>query len=147
MDLETRIELVELFFSNGKSASAALRLYKSIYGCRRDPFSVSTITRLIQRFKETGSVADKSRSGRPSFEDDRVSVVEEELETQQANPERGSASCRSISHQTGVPKTSVQRILRNRLNLYPYRIQTNQMLSDCDKERRLSSQDSCSPVL
>ena len=57
MDLETRIEFVELYFTNGKSASSALRAYKIAHGCHRDPFSVSTISRLIQRFRETGSVA------------------------------------------------------------------------------------------
>ena len=87
MDLETRIEFLELFLSNGKSTSAALRAYKAAHGCHRDPFSVSTISRLIQRFRETGSVADKPRSGRPSLEDEREATVANELQVQQSNPE------------------------------------------------------------
>ena len=138
MDLETRIEFVELYFTNGKSVSSALRAYKIAHGCHRDPFSVSTISRLIQRFRETGSVADKPRSGRPSLEEDREATIAEELQAQQSNPELGAASCRSISRRTDVPKTSVQRILRQRLCFYPYRLQTNQALSDDDKERRVT---------
>ena len=135
MDLETRIEFVEPYFTNGKSASAALRAYLIADGCHRDPFSVSAISRFIQRFRETGSVADQPRSGRPSLEDEREATFGEELETQQSNPELGAASCRSISRRTGVPKTSVQRILRHRLCLCPYRLRTNQALTEDDKRR------------
>lgn len=138
MDLETRIELVELYFSNDKSASAALRAYKVIHGCHRDPFSVSTISRLVQRFRETGSVNDKPKSGRPSLDEDREKIVADELEAQQENPEMGSASCRSISRRTGVPKSSVQRTLRHTMSLYPYRLQTNQVLTTSDKQNRVS---------
>ena len=93
---------------------------------------------MIQRFREIGSVADKPRSGRPSLEEDREATIAEELQAQQSNPELGAASCRSISRRTDVPKTSVQRILRQRLCFYPYRLQTNQALSDDDKERRVT---------
>ena len=138
MDLETRIQLVELYFANGNSASAALRAYKVSHGYHRDPFSASTISRLIQRFRETGSVKDKPRSGRPNLEEERKVTVAGELEAQQSNPELGAASCRSIARRTGVPKTSVQQILRHRLHLYPYRLQTNQTLTVDDKENRVS---------
>lgn len=130
MDLQTRIELI----TNGESGSATLRAFKTVHNCHRDRFSVSTILRLIQRFRGTGSVADRPRSGRPSLEGDRERTIEEELETQQSS--LATASSRSISHGTGIPKSSVQRILRHRRLLYPYRLQTNQRLTEADKAER-----------
>lgn len=136
MDLQTRIELIELYFENGRSGSATLRAFKTAHNCHRDPFSVSTILRLIERFRETGSVADRPRSGRPSMEGERETTIEEELETQQST--LAAASSRSISRGTGIPKSSVQRILRHRLQLYPYRLQTNQRLTEADMAGRVA---------
>lgn len=103
IDLETQLEFVELNFSNDKSASAALRAFKTAHGRHLDTFCVSVISRLIRRFRETGSVADKPRSGRPGLEDEREATVAEELQAQQSNPELRPAGCRSTSRRTNVP--------------------------------------------
>ena len=137
MDLKTRIEVVELYFLNGGSSTAALRAYKTKHNLRRDPFTTSTITRLISRFRETGSVADKPRSGRPSQEDERTPVVMIELERLQQSHDFAVASSYSVSHATGIPQSSVHRILRRGLCLYPYRLQANQALSESDKKKRV----------
>lgn len=137
MDLRTRIEIVELYFSNGSSSTAALRAYKTAHNLRRDPFATTTITRLVSRFRETGSVADKPRSGRPSEEEERTPIVQTELERLQNSHDFAVASSYSVSHGTGIPQSSVQRILRGGLGLYPYRLQTNQALSERDKEKRM----------
>ncbi|GAA57918.1 hypothetical protein CLF_113348 [Clonorchis sinensis] len=55
MDVSTRIEIVQLYYSLGESATAALRGYKTKHGPIKDPFTVSTITRLIAKFESTGS--------------------------------------------------------------------------------------------
>ena len=65
MDLKTRIELLELYFTNYKSQTATIRAYNTRHKVKKDGISVNTVIRLIDRFYETGSVHDKPRSGRP----------------------------------------------------------------------------------
>jgi transposase len=64
MDLQSRISILKHYYKENESAAAALRAYKTEKGLKSDPFSLSTITRLIQRFEETGSVADRPHTGR-----------------------------------------------------------------------------------
>ena len=67
MDLQTRIYVVELFYENGHSPSAIVRACKKRTGIHNDPFHSSYVTQLIAKFKETGSVADAPKTGRPTF--------------------------------------------------------------------------------
>ena len=136
MDTQTRIELLELYFTK-KSASAAIRAYNTAHQVKRDSISVSTVTRLVTRFYETGSVHDKPRSGRPSLEEERKPLIQEELVMQQNQNQFGVASSHSVARGIGIPQSSVQRILRNRLHMYPYKLQTNQQLSGADKDARI----------
>ena len=47
--------MIELFYANGRSASATLRAYKTAHNLVHDPFSVSSITRLAEKIKLTGN--------------------------------------------------------------------------------------------
>ncbi|KAG5442597.1 hypothetical protein CSKR_114383 [Clonorchis sinensis] len=47
-DVSTRIEIVKLHYSLGESVTAAFRGYKTKHGLIKDPFTVSTIARLLQ---------------------------------------------------------------------------------------------------
>lgn len=125
------------FFLQRESASATLRAYKIALNC--DSFSGSMILRLIDCLKETWSVADKSRSGRQSLKDDRAIIEEDEQQTQQSNLELGSATSCLIFRATGIPKTSVQNIFRNKLHFYQYRQQKSQSLTNANKEGILFS--------
>jgi transposase len=64
----------------------------------------STIQRLVERFRETGSITEKRRSGRPSvlsndtFEDIRARLLQSTRK-----------SLRKLSQQTGMAYGSVQR--------------------------------------
>ncbi|KER25268.1 hypothetical protein T265_07252 [Opisthorchis viverrini] len=58
MDISTRIEILKLYYSLGESATAALRGCKTKHGLIKDPFTVSTIARLIAKFESTGSGLD-----------------------------------------------------------------------------------------
>ena len=79
MELETGIEIIQLYYSHHKSASSTLRAYKTMQQLNKDPFSVSSISRLVKRFESTGSVYDMPRSGRPSLVNIRAPVIEAEL--------------------------------------------------------------------
>jgi transposase len=77
----------------------------------------STVQRLVERFRETGSIGEKRRSGRPSvlsndsLEDIRASLLQ--------SPRK---SLRKLSQQTGMTCGSVQRATQ-RLKLHPYQVQ------------------------
>ena len=137
MDMKTRIELIELYFSNKKSASATIRAYNTAHEIKRGTIHVSSVKRLVQRFHETGSVHNKHRSGRPSLEEARTPIVEANLNNVQAEHQFGATSTRAIAKESGISQTAVHRILRNKLHLYPYKLQTNQHLSCRDKQKRV----------
>ena len=53
-----RTELTELYFENGNSGTAAIRVYQSRHKLRDNPCSVSRIIRTIRMFRGSGSVAN-----------------------------------------------------------------------------------------
>ncbi|KAA3669775.1 uncharacterized protein DEA37_0011692 [Paragonimus westermani] len=138
MDLQTRIQIVQYYYASQQSPTAALRLFKKQHGLVKDPFSITTITRLIERFEETGSVADRKRSGRPSADEGTVEKVSKVLEQTSAQSSLGSTSVRRISDECGISKTSVHRIMRNFLHLFPYKLQLLQALQPTDKPQRVA---------
>jgi transposase len=67
----------------------------------------STIQRLIKRFRETGSIGEKRRSGRPSvLSNDSL----EDIMARLLQPPR--KSLRKLSQQTGMTYGSVQRAIK-----------------------------------
>ena len=60
MDANTRLELVELLYANGKSPTAAMRAYKKQHGLRNNPFTLNTLMRLIKKFKEKKTLLNLS---------------------------------------------------------------------------------------
>lgn len=137
MDMKTRIEIVELFYMNSRSPSATLRAYKTKHKLIRNPFDVRSVSRLMEKFESTGSVHDCPKTGRPSLVEDRKERVAEALQELKGEHEFGVACSTHVATATGIPQTSVWRILRQRLNLYPYRLQTTQALTSDDKVRRM----------
>ena len=71
-----------------------------------------------------------------SLVEERIEIVTEAIQT--TSNETQSTSIRKVSNATGIPKSSVQRIMRTDLNLYPYKLQMLQKLNDEDKGARLN---------
>jgi hypothetical protein len=138
MDLLTRIEIVQCYYSCGRSPTAALRQFKLQRGLVKDPFSQSSITRLITKFEETGSVTDKPRSGRPSVDDDTVLQVSEAVARSSASSSLGSTSVRVIAGEVGLGSTTVYKIMRSHLRLFPYKLRLMQSLEATDKPQRMA---------
>ena len=130
-----RLDLVRLYYANNCSATDALRKFKTQKGLKNNPCNVSAITKLITKFETTFSLHDMPKSGRPSLNDEREDLVSEAVENT-AN-EIGATSVRRVSIETGIPKSSTYRIIRNSLKLYPYKIQMLQELHPSDKISRL----------
>jgi transposase len=137
MDLKTRIEIVECFYASNRSSTAALRLFKSRRQLHKDLFTITTITNLIDKFEETGSVMDKPHSGRPSFDESTCDTVAHTVQELTSTSCLGSTSVRQVAVEVGISKSSVHNLLRKRLRLYPYRLQLLQTLEPADKPQRL----------
>ena len=85
--METRLELVKLYYGNNGNAAATMRAYKNKKAMRKDPFPLFTLTRLISKSETTKTLHDISSSGRPSLEEDRAgAVVEAMTSLQSTNP-------------------------------------------------------------
>ena len=127
--IEEKIFLVENFILT-KNASEVCRRFHKEFG--RKPPDSKTVSNLYNTFRETGSVADKPRSGR------QVSVTDAAAQGALYDlvNERPNASIRRIAAETGIKSGSVRNILR-KLDFRPYRPIEVQFLHDEDRDNRM----------
>jgi hypothetical protein len=137
LDLDTRLELIKLYYANNECATSTLRAYKTRHELHNDPFPLSTITRLVHKFETTKSLHDAPKSGRNSLFEEREEVIMESLQSIQSSSHLGVACSSSISQDTGIPARSVRRYLREYLGMYPYHLTTTQEITESDKVHRL----------
>lgn len=136
LDDKTRkhLWLVEAYWYFQRSCSRVASEYRKLFPNDVSPANVS-ILRQVDKFHDNGTILNlsKGRSGRPrtSTDADNVALVDEFFS------ENPTASTRRASLVTGIPRTSLRRILKTKLKLFPYKIQVFQELSDFDMERRL----------
>lgn len=122
-------ELTDIHFVYGLADGNSLqaqRFYAQRFPNRRLPHR-RTFVRVHRTLRERGNLRNSEKSGRPAT----VTTVQTEqriLDAVEADP---STSVRRLSHEEGVSKTSVWRILKSQL-LYPYHIQRVQGLSPRD---------------
>ncbi len=126
-----RRDLVRCYYASNNSTSAALRMYKTEKHLVKDPCHVSAISKLIKKFESTYSLLDQPRSGRHTIRDSRLQDVKEAVVSTET--EIGSTSIRRVSQETGIPRSSVARIMREDLLLYPYKFSLHQELNETDK--------------
>lgn len=138
MDLQTRLEIVQLFYANNRSPTATLRAYNNNHKITRSEFAISSITRLISKFETTFSLHDAEKSGRPSLREERSEVVLESLQAAKASNELGIASSSDIARSSNIPKRSVRRLLKEHLGMHPYHLTTMQNITDADCVARMN---------
>lgn len=136
LDLQTRVELVKLYYAQGNSATACLRRHKTAHQLHDYVCSESTVRRLIARFESTGSVMDLQRSGRPQVGDQTVEKVASTMVELQTNRPSGSASTQDVATALNLPRSTVRNILRQYLKWRPYRMHIVQHLKDIDLDTR-----------
>ena len=90
----------------------------------------SAISKVLWKFKETGSVHDKQRSGRPSTEDYCTQITV--LGAMCNSPTK---SLRRASQEFGVTKSTIHDILQQQ-KWHPYKLQLVQKLTEDDPDRR-----------
>ncbi|EYC34439.1 hypothetical protein Y032_0001g415 [Ancylostoma ceylanicum] len=92
-----------------------------------------TVRRAISRFRDTGGITDRPRSGRP-----RTAVVRKNVEIIRKrigrNPKR---SMRKMAEDLKISDRSVRRIVQGKLNCRSYRLQKCQALTSENKHKRV----------
>lgn len=95
-----------------------------------------TVNRAINRFNETGSNKNKPGSGRPRTATDasHQQAVANEIAS---NPSTKFNSARKLARRLSLKRSSVQRILKRDLKLFPYKMKKRQLLKPEHIKKRL----------
>ena len=126
---KVRVELIKQ--ENGMNAAEALRVYRSNHRQRRGPCTLQALRDLERKFEDTGCTCDKLRSGRPTVSEDVVMKVHHTVTAGHRETVRG------IARVLDIPNTTVRKLLRSVLHMFPYRFQRVQMLEPGDPQQRL----------
>lgn len=129
--LQERIQIV-LLMAKFENAMEVMRCWRDFF--QTEPPARQTITSIYQKFKDTGSIADEQRSGRP-----RTATSKENLATVQNILENDPTTTSRVgSLQAGMSQSSFIRAAHE-LDFSPYRPQRVQELSDDDFDRRMEA--------
>jgi len=128
-----RAEIVKLHFENGSSIVKTQRAYKRLYP-RETRLSHTTIRNLVKKFMTTGSCATSWQPRRPRSRRSNENIAAVQADVRE-NP---NTSYRRRALQLGLSATTLRRILKDDLHLFPYKVQITQRLLPQDKPRRLA---------
>ena len=113
---EERVFLVKNVAQNkGKFTQNVKDSFVSVFGAERLP-NRNSVAALMARFDETGSVKNRSKSGRPRVADD--SVLNNISNCLERSP---SKSLRHLAQETGISRSVTHRVVRE-LKFYPYKV-------------------------
>ena len=115
---------------NERSFSTVVRLFNDTYPNRR--INKSTVLKTIERFRQTGSVRNRSKSGRPLS----ATNEEKQLDVLQTFVEDPNSSVPRVAQTHDIAPMSVWRILKKN-KFHPYKLQYVQELQNGDEERRI----------
>ena len=127
-----RSEIVEIYIQQKKSIVKTQRAFKTLKNVRSAP-SKNTIKRLYEKFSTGKALSNPKRpyKSRPRRSAENIAAV-------RASVERSPrTSQKRRSQQLGMARSTLQRIIRIDLHLFPYKIQLTQRMLPADKPRRL----------
>lgn len=118
-----RVSIISMHKQGRSSAAIARSL-----GIHRN-----TVQNTVVRFKETGGISDRPRSGRPPsvVTSSKIDAVRKRIKR---DPHR---SMRKMAKQLNVSRETMRRIVKLKLGLVPYRMQKAAILSEKNKKVRL----------
>lgn len=127
-----RSQIVEIYIQQNKSIVKTQRAWRKINKVKTAP-SATTLYRLYERFSTGEALTNPKRPNkkRPRRSDDNIALVQASV---QRSP---TTSQKRRSEQLGIKRTTLHRILRHDLHLFPYKIQLTQKLLPADKPCRL----------
>jgi len=100
---------------NERAYSAVVRLFNDTYPNRR--INKFTVLKIIKRFRETGSVKNRSKSVRPSS-----ATNEEQLDVLHTFIKNPNSSVNRVAQTHDIAPMSVWRILKKN-KFHPYKLQ------------------------
>jgi len=129
--IEQRILIVKTHYKNGECYAETVRKLRAIFGRGNAP-TATTVSRLVQKFEESGSVATRKSPGRNRNvrTQQNIAVVQDSVNVSPVK------SLRRRSQQLGMSTSSVHRILKKDLHMHPYKIQLTQQLKPADHAKR-----------
>ena len=125
-----KVEMCFIYGEAGRNMQDACRLYAERFPDRRHP-GIRSFYRVVHQFSEEGSVQPKKRQRRRTVtgEENEITVLASIANTPQV-------SSRALSHDLGISRTSVLRILK-RHKFHPYHISLHQELHGDDFQNRV----------
>ena len=103
--------------------------FRAVYPGHQIP-KKQTVINWYNKFKDTGSVTDRPRSGRPKISEEKVREISELYKIEP------TSSIRQAAMQVGVCRESVRKVLKKKLKLYPYKLQIVHFLKPTDFDVR-----------
>ncbi|GBN56567.1 hypothetical protein AVEN_93054-1 [Araneus ventricosus] len=91
------------------------REYRRVYN--EEPPHRNKIHRWDKQFRDSGSLLNKPRSGRPSVSDESIQVI---LDRYLRSPKKSMLEC---ARELGLTKTTVHKVLKKRLRFSGYKLQ------------------------
>ncbi|GFV86584.1 uncharacterized protein TNCV_4184391 [Trichonephila clavipes] len=128
--------LVKLFYQNDNSAIVALRKFRTLKGLRKGPLTTKNLRLMVTKFEETGSLNVRSGRGKKPVSAEAIEKVALPVEGDKSSNVLASTSVRRVAEALDLPRSTVQKIMRNILRYYPYKLQFVQELLPHDFETR-----------
>ncbi|GFX97126.1 uncharacterized protein TNCV_556161 [Trichonephila clavipes] len=132
--LPDRALLVKLFYQNDNSAIVALRRFRTLKGLRKGPLTAKNLRLMVTKFEETGSLNVRSGRGKKPVSAEAIEKVALQVEEDKSSNVLASTSVRRVEEALDLPCSTVQKIMRNILRYYPYKLQFVQELLPRDFE-------------
>ncbi|GFU86675.1 uncharacterized protein TNCV_2880951 [Trichonephila clavipes] len=112
------------------NAAEALRVYHRNHRQRRGPGTLQALRDLVRKFEDTGCTCNKPRPDGQLF----LRTVMEVHHTVTAGH---TETARGIARVLDIPNSTVRKLLRSVLHMFPYRFKCVQMLELGDPQQRL----------
>ncbi|GFW81413.1 uncharacterized protein TNCV_377611 [Trichonephila clavipes] len=126
--LPDRALLVKLFYQNDNSAIVALCKFRTFKGLRKGPLTAKNLRLMVTKFEETGSLNVRSGRGKKPVSGEAIEKVSLQVEEDKSSNVLASTSVRRVEEALDLPRSTVQKIMRNILRYYPYKLQFVQEL-------------------
>ncbi|GFX14583.1 uncharacterized protein TNCV_4015811 [Trichonephila clavipes] len=137
--LPDRALLAKLFYQNDNSAIVALRKFRTLKGFRKGPLTAKNLRLMVTKFEETGSLNVRSGRGKKPVSAEAIEKVALQVEEDKSSNVLASTSVRRVAEALDLPRSTVQKIMRNILRYYPCKLQFVQGLLPHDFETHICS--------
>lgn len=131
---EEKTKLVQFYWSS-RSIILTQRQFRAHFKTRFTPCP-KTILRLQEKFLRDGSILNcyKGKSGRPTTQRTPENIAKVKSVVN-GDPKK---SIRKIAQEVGTSHSTVRRIMRKDLELFPYKVTVHHKLSENDKHQRVA---------